>query len=340
MAKKKSKAKKTSKKVRKKDAKKLKAEEKKKRQQQQQQKKKKKKKKSQGKKKLQEHKKAKKKSSKKVAKKKKAGRKKDQRKASKKSPSAEHLLMRSKITDLFELRLIPWMLEEAESRQKSSFLEHLVVLQERIYDLDQYLETHWEIAETQLEQLWQGIDQGLAHLVDDVSLRSELIKQIQRYQAHELELREGKTPLRLQMRHYYYYKSCDVRLLRKLIYRSSHSRLSGTQLSDWTDFDLITEIQDDITDLHEDGALLNGNRFLFSLKEKGKRETDREFRAFIREIESKVRERFKGKQPPEKQHLKLATLDSIKTTRAILRDVLKQVDLGAVDQARIFQHLP
>ena len=61
---------------------------------------------------------------------------------------------------------------------------------------------------------------------------------------------KGLLPTRLEMEYFYFYKSCDVKLLRRLIYET---RLKGSKsfgsLSDWRYFDLVTEVNDDVADI-------------------------------------------------------------------------------------------
>jgi len=89
------------------------------------------------------------------------------------------------------------------------------------------------------------------------------------------------------MEFYYYYKSCDVRLIRSIIYDFNCHLESKMKLEDWRYFDLITEVNDDVEDVFEDQYTINGNRFLISILETDLSSTKDDFLTFIKEMKSK-----------------------------------------------------
>ena len=241
-----------------------------------------------------------------------------------------------KIDDLFEYRQIPWLLELAAIKKKKTYLRKLKELQSRIYDLDQLLETNWTIKSKQLEKHWQRIHDSLAGFGIKKKDFTDWTRQILRYQDHELSLRKFKSPLSYSKRYLYFYKSCDVKLIRKLIYKDAPSLKKTIKPGDWTAFDLITEVNDDIEDLFEDMNLINGNSFLFSLKEKGKARTKNEFLKFINKIKKESNQRFKGGLSKERSKVSKMTKKAITETVKLLDQRFRQKKVNQIHKALIF----
>lgn len=201
--------------------------------------------------------------------------------------------MRSKIIDLFEYRKLPELITLGGGAFDMAFYEKLIKLQYSIYLLDDVLETNWDVDMNLIAQRWAVIYNDLSALGISTELHDKFCSYIYKYQKHELEIRDGKLPTRLSMEYFYFYKSCDVKLLRKIIYKAFPSLNKVCTLSGWRLFDLITEINDDVTDVYEDMETINGNRFLIGSYVNGLQKTKDNFHAYIEELA----ERNKVQQP-------------------------------------------
>lgn len=201
--------------------------------------------------------------------------------------------MTDKIQKLFNYRQLPLLIELSKIHNKKSFLSDLVDLQSAIYELDLYLESNWKTSEKQLKIKWKAIYRCLQKIGVPKRRLDEFCKQIYKYQQHELGLRKNKFPTELSLKYFYFYKSCDVKLMRKLIYFQSPSNKKFLKLADWSYFDLITEMNDDIDDVYEDMKSINDNRFLISILVKGKKFTNREFNSHLKRFKEESSNRFK-----------------------------------------------
>ena len=245
-----------------------------------------------------------------------------------------------KIDALFTYRKIPWLIELSQMKGGKQFLQKLKKLQTSIYFLDYYLETTWDIKKKALKEHWKDIYARLAEFGLSKKEQKEWGRQIEKYQEHELGLRANKSPVRYAFRHLYYYKSCDVRLMRKLIYRKAPELNKSVLLSDWTNFDLITEINDDIDDVYEDMDIINGNRLLFELKENGKAKTKSNFRKFIKEIHNSNISRFKGQlSGAGKENIYPWTVEIIQNTSDLLDQRIREIKVDEVAKATVFSFM-
>lgn len=181
--------------------------------------------------------------------------------------------LRKKIIELFEYRELPKLIAYKSDKWDEQFYEDLIQLQYDIYMLDHELETNWSVDMSVIEKRWVAIHQDLATLGVSADKYDKYSNHIYKYQKHELEIRDGRLPTRLSMEYFYFYKSCDVKLLRKLIYDRNTDLAKVVRPSEWRIFDLVTEINDDVVDLQEDITTINGNRFLISLLQHGKEKT-------------------------------------------------------------------
>jgi len=208
-------------------------------------------------------------------------------------------LLLKKIDLLFTYRKFPELFSTANQQfEKHPLKKKLVDLQVAIYRLDHYLESHWKIKKTELSKKWSAIYSALSDCGVPKKLHHEYCKLIYKYQKHELYLREQKLPTRFNKEYYYYFKSCDVKLLRRIIFDHFPTLLSQFPHSDWRAFDLITEVNDDIEDIFEDCHTINGNYFLIQWITQNPLEAKKQFVAFIEEIKTKDLNRLakKGKQ--------------------------------------------
>ena len=245
-----------------------------------------------------------------------------------------------KIDVLFSYRKIPIMMEASGIQNKNEFIKQLKALQLTIYHLDAYLEANWETKKTELNQYWKEIYTVLDYFGVRKKDRPEYVKNIQSYQARELGLRNGKLPLQFSFNNLYQVKSCDVKLIRKLIYLHAPSLKGLWAESDWRFYDLITEVNDDIDDLYEDLDTYNCNRFLIGLHVEGKKRTGSLYRNYIKEIKRKHKTAFKNKvKDPSKEKLFKWTEADIKNTTALLDKRLKAKKTDGIGKAVLFEKL-
>lgn len=192
--------------------------------------------------------------------------------------------LRSKIIELFEYRQLPELIKFGGNPLREDFYEKLIDLQYHIYRLDHELESNWNVDPALIDNRWKSIYQALDALGIPSSDHDNYCRHIYKYQKHELDIRALKLPIRLSMEYFYFYKSCDVKLLRKIIYKNNPKLSKAIKESHWRLFDLVTEINDDVEDLQEDVTTINGNRFLISLKLLGKKKTTQIFSAYLQEL--------------------------------------------------------
>ena len=192
--------------------------------------------------------------------------------------------LRKKIIELFEYRQLPELIRFGGQAWNDDYYERLIDLQFHIYKLDHELETHWDVDMSVISQRWEKIYEALEALKIPSNLHDRYCRHIYKYQKHELDIRNKKLPTRLSMEYFYFYKSCDVKLLRKIIYKNNPELSKTIKESQWRLFDLVTEINDDVEDLQEDLSTINGNRFLISLKQFGKDKTKQIFSDFLKDV--------------------------------------------------------
>lgn len=193
----------------------------------------------------------------------------------------------AKIKELFEYRKIPYLLSFLNPEKSKQFETQLVNLQKAIYFLDAYLESNWDLDQKRLKQKWKAIYSCLGDMGIQRDQAKEMLSHIRRYQKHEEQLRSALYPMRLNMEYYYHYKSCDVRLMRELIYKDCPAIENQIPLEAWRYFDLVTEVNDDVEDLFEDQFTINGNFLLLSVIVEGIDKSKTVFEVFLDQIESK-----------------------------------------------------
>jgi len=248
--------------------------------------------------------------------------------------------MTNKIQKLFNYRQLPYLIELSKIHNKKSFLSDLVDLQSAIYELDLYLESNWETSQKQLKIKWKAIYQSLQKIGVPKQRLDEFCKQIYKYQHHELGLRKKKLPTELSLKYFYFYKSCDVKLMRKLIYFQSPSNKKFLKFSDWSYFDLITEINDDIDDVYEDMESINDNRFLISILKKGKKHTQNEFYSHLKRFRNESSDRFRANNinSVQKKIAKLTEKAAVDTTQ-LLKTRMKEKKIDHLDSSILCQYI-
>lgn len=231
--------------------------------------------------------------------------------------------MEKKIDALFEYRKLPTLLAKGNYSKESSLYRGLVQLQIAIYHLDLYLESNWKTKKSELKKYWKEIYRCMKDLGISKKRAEEYLKHIERYQKHELQLRTNKYPTDYSLEYYYFYKSCDVKLMRRIIYDYIPELKKDYSLADWRIFDLITEIDDDVEDVFEDLDNINGNYFMIMLWQKDKKIVFKFFSEFLKELGKRARSKFAAKDSASKQ-IKLWTLKELKASQQLLDKRIRQ----------------
>lgn len=247
--------------------------------------------------------------------------------------------LHEKIISLFDYRLFPQLLQYGgkSDDENKEFYQNLIDLQTAIYHLDAHLEAHWDTDNTKLAWHWDNIKSKLNVFNIDNELSIAYLNHIKKYEKHELELRAGKTPLRLDMEYFYFYKSCDVKLLRRLIYESLRLSPQCGKLSDWRYYDLVTEVNDDVEDLFEDLDFINGNRFLISLLVNGKKETLDKFSKFLDDVEIKAQEKFHSNRGRFKSEIFEQTCIRVKETKILLESQVEKIGQASLSHSKLLK---
>ena len=144
----------------------------------------------------------------------------------------------------------------------------------------------------------------------------KLLYRLKIYEEAEINIRDNKFPSSKQIRPFYYFKSCDVKLIRDIIYDKYPDLKFLVPKIQWIMFDFLTEIIDDVEDEIEDRTVYNGNRFLFSLYSKGVDQTISEYQNFV----SKIEKSFNNFADDFVPQIKDATLEVISSARELLDD--------------------
>lgn len=191
--------------------------------------------------------------------------------------------LRKKIAELFDSRrLWDWLLLRGATKPMIRSIEsHLVAVQETIYRLDKYGESHWAIENTKINGIWHDIHGAISDADTKMLARPHVIRslnELRSYQDIEIALRFGIDPLAVDISNFYYLKSCDLRLCRTLA--TEHLGLKSPRLAEfqlWRVHDICGEIKDDLDDLEEDTSTFNCNRFLISILKRGASYTGQEY---------------------------------------------------------------
>lgn len=249
--------------------------------------------------------------------------------------------LEEKILKLFSYRLFPslYLMGNLSNEEQNDLEKNIFDLQESIYKLDHYLESEWIVDRQHIESCWNKIYSDLRKYgVTDKNLKL-YTAHIQKYQEHELELRAGLYPTRFKLEFFYFYKSCDVKLLRRLLYESIRNIKQWASLTDWRYFDLVTEVNDDVEDVFEDMQTINANGFLIYYFRKGESETRRRFIHFLNYIKKQSELRF-SENPSELQiEIYMNTLRNIELTLQLIDDQFKKLKSFSVNDSRLFKEL-
>ena len=227
--------------------------------------------------------------------------------------------IKHKIEELFSYRKLVGLLQQGGLDKDKIFYAHLVDIQYQIYLLDAYLEGQWVLDKSALASCWDKIKESLSKLNYSSSQIDKLLYEIKEYERIERNCRKGKWPTSVSFRNFYTTKSCDVRLIRHLIYDAQPELNRIWKEKDWAYYDLITEMNDDIEDIIEDLNTYNGNRFLISVLRKGSLNTEKQYRAYMDKITVKAKSYFKKQAGNGDNHQLLSwTMDRSRETLDLL----------------------
>ncbi len=246
----------------------------------------------------------------------------------------------AKIQALFDYRKLTELMQLGKLGGNTPWNDHLRHIQYQIYQLDAYLEGHWELDREAIRKFRQGILSALGGLGYTEDQAKALIREIRRYERIERDCREDRWPTRISFRKFYTTKSCDVRLMRHLIYTAAPSLQEMWKEKAWRYYDLITEINDDVADIEEDVSTYNGNRFLISILRKGLPKTIHAYTRYIGKITKKANAYFETHPRQERdQHLHEWTLIRAEETLALLEKTKKTLDIAFVSSALVLHHM-
>ncbi len=197
-----------------------------------------------------------------------------------------------KISMLFTYRRLTDLLKASGLDKNKKFVNDLIHVQFQIYMLDAYLESQWELKKKEIAILWKAIRESLSAMGYSKKKIDKMVGEIEEYEKIERNCRDNKWPTKESMKKFYTTKSCDVRLIRHLIYEADPKLEDMWKESSWKYYDLITEINDDVSDVQEDINTFNGNRFLISILRKGTDKTRKEYTEYLTHITSDAAEYF------------------------------------------------
>lgn len=248
--------------------------------------------------------------------------------------------IRDKIQELFAYRKLTDLLERSQLHKNKTFTRHLTDIQYQIYLLDAYLESQWQLDKKKLATCWDAIIGSLVTLQYSGKQIKSLLSEIRDYERIEINCRKDKWPTRETFGRFYLTKSCDVRLIRHLIYEAHPDINQWWKASSWNYFDRITEIHDDIADVTEDLGTYNGNRFLISILRKGTHKTHQAYRSYLEKVTKKAQLHFnRNRDRGENEALCDWTLTRSAETIALLEKTIQDTDPELFSSSLLLQQM-
>lgn len=223
--------------------------------------------------------------------------------------------------------------EGNQGKMDHDFYEDLIQLQYRIYLLDAVLEKDWNVDMDALKKSWDVINEQLLYLGVAEEDLEDYGSYLKTYEVHELNIRAGKTPQDHPIEYFYYYKSCDVKMIRRLIYDRYPQLAEKVSLNDWKVFDLITEVNDDVDDVNEDTHTINGNGYLIGIIMNGKSETNDVFIDFLNDLA-----RLNKDQKDLPYDIYHTNQENIEITKGLI-STLQESEQELIKNSRIFPFL-
>lgn len=248
--------------------------------------------------------------------------------------------IKNKIDDLFAYRKINELIQLGNLSKNKAWINHLYHIQTEIYLLDAYLESNWELDPMQISLFWSGIMGALDQIGYTGKRADKLVREIRQYEKIETDCRKDKWPTRVDPKSFYTTKSCDVRLIRHLVYAAAPELQLHWKENVWTYYDLITEINDDVADVMEDVDTYNGNRYLISILRKGIRKTTSRYADFIEEVTRKANSFFAQHPKQERDHqLHEWIIVRSQETLQLLTDSAEQLDILRLATAKVLRYM-
>lgn len=204
----------------------------------------------------------------------------------------------NKSRNLFQGRQIDTLYSMSPLARDQTYYDRLVHLQSAIYQLDSFLERSWVISPEELDTHWDRIHTSLASFHLNQEDRERILRDVRVYQSHEMLTRTGGSPMSIPITEFYHYKTCDVRLIRHLIYQGDPRLEHQMPESIWRYYDWLTEVQDDLEDQEEDKGTYNVNRFLHAKETLGLEKAKSQYLSYIRHIGSAAQEALKEEDFP------------------------------------------
>lgn len=170
--------------------------------------------------------------------------------------------------------------DDTERLIKKSLRIRITRLVQILFELDPYRENVGQIDERKVNLFQNDLQKAMKGLHIKPSLLEKYIVDIIKYIKLENQLREGVFSASSDLKHFYYYKSSGVRLVRSIIY-GKVEKLRTRSSSEWSNFDLLRAMRDDIDMIKEDKIRLRVNRFLCAIAHQGHAETINDYRHFI-----------------------------------------------------------
>jgi hypothetical protein len=248
-------------------------------------------------------------------------------------------VIKEKIRELFHDRKLTDLLRISQLDQNKIFIAHLIEVQYRIYLLDAYLESRWDLKSGELKLLWTGIEEALKQINYSKKKIKKLLKEIRAYEKIEMNCRKDKWPMEKSMTRFYTTKSCDVRLIRHLIYDAHPALRSIWKEKAWKYYDRITEINDDVADVKEDLVGYNGNRFLISILRTGREKTKIQYREYLLKATDQARQKVNPRSRKPMKELFAWTQARSQETLKLLEQSVGIDDLEILASAKLMEHM-
>lgn len=194
----------------------------------------------------------------------------------------------AKIDELFEVRGLTYFIERMfpDVDERAQFRVLACQLQKAIYALDCYGEITWDTSDNIITELMMCVRNAICDFGVAESAAGDLMSEIETYAKVELQIRRGIDVDMVPLSTFYRLKSCDVRLIRKLASNGGGGNLYATEAL-WADFDLVTEVIDDLEDAIEDVGTFNGNRWLSVIRRNGIQNARREYAVELTEVRNR-----------------------------------------------------
>jgi hypothetical protein len=245
-----------------------------------------------------------------------------------------------KIKKLFVYRRLTDLLKISGLDQNKDFAADIINVQYHIYMLDGYLESQWELSKKEIEKYWNAIFVSLESMGYTAKEIVPMVREIEQYEKIERNCRKDKWPTKVDMKDFYRTKSCDVRLIRHLIYKAQPQLSDMWKEKAWIYFDIITEINDDIADVQEDVHTFNGNRYLVSILRKGIDKTYQQYHEYLDAIVKKAGEYFTERIDRGKnKQLAAWTADRGLQTLKLLESNRKSSNLNKLSESLLLVHM-